>query len=84
MGLTITLMGLVHGLVFLPVLLTYLGPRRNPALYEQLIDNEKTLVKKAKMSRSKMNTSDVQSVVEGQSIDCRDIEVNNNDAFQKE
>ena len=32
MGFTLTLVGFVHGIVFLPVLLTYIGPRRNPAL----------------------------------------------------
>merc|ERR1712071_602652 len=32
MGFTLTLVGFVHGIVFLPVVLTYIGPRRNPAL----------------------------------------------------
>ena len=32
MGFTLTLVGFIHGIVFLPVLLTYIGPRRNPAL----------------------------------------------------
>merc|ERR1711912_129131 len=32
MGFTLTLVGFIHGIIFLPVLLTYIGPRRNPAL----------------------------------------------------
>lgn len=32
MGFTLTIVGFLHGIIFLPVVLTYIGPRRNPAL----------------------------------------------------
>ncbi|XP_067857648.1 NPC1-like intracellular cholesterol transporter 1 [Heptranchias perlo] len=41
LNLVITLLGLVHGLVFLPVLLSYLGPNVNTAVLLQLQQEEK-------------------------------------------
>ena len=52
MGLTITLVGMVHGLIFLPVLLTYIGPRRNPALYKSLLKDEEKFVERIRENKT--------------------------------
>lgn len=43
MGFTITIMGLIHGLIFLPVLLSYIGPGRNQLLARYKTKKQKVL-----------------------------------------
>ncbi|XP_057588201.1 NPC1-like intracellular cholesterol transporter 1 isoform X2 [Hippopotamus amphibius kiboko] len=44
LNLLITLLGLLHGLVFLPVILSYVGPDVNPALVQQQKQEEEAAV----------------------------------------
>ena len=87
MGLTITLVGMVHGLIFLPVLLTYIGPRRNPALYKALKEDKERFQRKIR--EGEYNKKQKQSQVEHfDSMNKKMVEetssrsiAENNDAF---
>jgi multidrug efflux pump subunit AcrB len=56
MFLTITLLGTAHGIIFLPVLLSYFGPPVNKAqlLYEQDEERKKLLVRNTKQEEANM------------------------------
>lgn len=75
MGFTITLVGLVHGLIFLPVLLTYIGPRRNPALFRSRERFEERLVEHAQDNMRKTILKNGDSIK-------RDSDNHTNSAFE--
>ncbi|XP_063301615.1 NPC1-like intracellular cholesterol transporter 1 [Pelobates fuscus] len=57
MNLTITLLGLVHGLIFLPVVLTYFGPGINKAL---LLEKQEEEERKKRVEKNTHNNVDFQ------------------------
>ncbi|XP_060012175.1 NPC1-like intracellular cholesterol transporter 1 [Lagenorhynchus albirostris] len=73
LNLLITVLGLLHGLVFLPVVLSYLGPDVNPALVQlQKQEEEVTAAKAASWSKRPAPTSTANSVHVNYGFECPD------------
>uniref|UniRef100_A0A8C9BWG2 NPC1 like intracellular cholesterol transporter 1 n=1 Tax=Phocoena sinus TaxID=42100 RepID=A0A8C9BWG2_PHOSS len=71
LNLLITVLGLLHGLVFLPVILSYLGPDVNPALVQlQKQEGEVTAAKAASWSKRPAPTSTANSVYVNYGFEC--------------
>ncbi|XP_037357485.1 NPC1-like intracellular cholesterol transporter 1 [Talpa occidentalis] len=64
LNLLITLMGLLHGLVFLPVILSYLGPDVNTALVQAEKAEEASVARTASCTKNPSPTGTTQSIYE--------------------
>uniref|UniRef100_A0A8D1K357 SSD domain-containing protein n=1 Tax=Sus scrofa TaxID=9823 RepID=A0A8D1K357_PIG len=83
LNLLITLLGLLHGLVFLPVVLSYVGPEVNPALLQQQKrEEEAALAKEASCSKHPIPMSTAGNVYVNSGFEHPDKSVNSSDSSQ--